>query len=40
MIYGGGSGSGGKVVGPVTISGNRFSRESIEMAATTVWPRT
>ncbi len=27
MIYGGGSGSGGKVVGPVTISGNRFSRE-------------
>jgi hypothetical protein len=27
MIYGGGSGSGGKVVGPVTITGNRFSRE-------------
>jgi hypothetical protein len=27
VIYGGGSGSGGKVVGPVTISGNRFSRE-------------
>jgi hypothetical protein len=26
-IYGGGSGSGGKVVGPVTITGNRFSRE-------------
>jgi hypothetical protein len=27
MIYGGGSGSGGKVLGPVTITGNRFSRE-------------
>jgi hypothetical protein len=27
MIYGGTSGSGGKVVGPVTITGNRFSRE-------------
>ncbi len=27
VIYGGGSGSGGKVVGPVTITGNRFSRE-------------
>ncbi|HEX4115476.1 MAG TPA: PKD domain-containing protein [Solirubrobacteraceae bacterium] len=27
MIYGGGSGSGGKVVGPVTITGNRFSRK-------------
>jgi hypothetical protein len=27
MIYGGGSGSGGKVVGPVTITGNRFSKE-------------
>ncbi len=26
-IYGGGSGSGGKVVGPVTITGNRFSRK-------------
>jgi PKD domain len=27
MIYGGGSGSGGKVVGPVTITGNHFSRK-------------
>jgi len=27
MIYGGGSGSGGKVVGPVTVTGNRFSRK-------------
>jgi hypothetical protein len=27
MIYGGTSGSGGKVVGPVTITGNRFSRK-------------
>jgi outer membrane biosynthesis protein TonB len=27
MIYGGGSGTGGKVLGPVTITGNRFSRE-------------
>ena len=27
MIYGGGSGSGGKVLGPVTVSGNRFSRK-------------
>ncbi len=27
MIYGGGSGSGGSVVGPVTITGNRFSRK-------------
>lgn len=27
MIYGGGSGSGGKVLGPVTITGNRFSRK-------------
>jgi hypothetical protein len=26
-IYGGGSGSGGTVVGPVTITGNRFSRK-------------
>jgi hypothetical protein len=26
-IYGGGSGSGGSVVGPVTITGNRFSRK-------------
>lgn len=26
MIYGGGSGSGGKVIGPVTVTGNRFSR--------------
>lgn len=26
VIYGGGSGSGGKVVGPVTITNNRFSR--------------
>jgi hypothetical protein len=27
VIYGGGSGSGGKVLGPVTITGNRFSRK-------------
>ncbi len=27
MIYGGGSGSGGSVLGPVTITGNRFSRK-------------
>jgi hypothetical protein len=27
MIYGGGSGSGGKVLGPVTVTGNRFSRK-------------
>ncbi len=27
MIYGGGSGNGGKVLGPVTITGNRFSRK-------------
>jgi hypothetical protein len=27
MIYGGGSGNGGKVLGPVTVTGNRFSRK-------------
>ncbi len=27
MVYGGGSGNGGQVIGPVSITGNRFSRK-------------
>jgi hypothetical protein len=31
VLYGGGSGSGGSVIGPVTVTGNRFSRVYYEL---------